>query len=283
MIQAVGLSVRREAAGLILQLIRKHAHPIADPVRGRSTRVALPPVHLWHHLKILRTAAHLAYVLAQAQRSGKVYGSVSTLLRVTWGDESRIERLVSDVDRQDDLRVCPTDQLEQLRVALSQDLGILCGLSVESAAGLMDGTRRAPVLRREREGSPRERTGERNKRGRDSGAEGAVSERVADEITNRKGLSAEEKVSSRATIGRKCGMETDVANDDGDESAAVLDESRIGSLKIAERDERAQRSDCKRAERPDAAKRQGKRRYFDQLAGRAAGQKRERTCSRGSR
>jgi hypothetical protein len=42
-------------------------------------------------------------------------------------------------------------------------------------------------------------------------------------------------------------------------------------------------SKTERAERPDAAKRQGKRRYFDQLAGRAAGQKRERTCSRGSR
>lgn len=48
-------------------------------------------------------------------------------------------------------------------------------------------------------------------------------------------------------------METDVANDDGDESAAVLDEGRIGALEIAERDERAQRSDRKRAERPDAA------------------------------
>ena len=160
MIQAVGLSVRREAAGLILQLIRKHAHPIADPVRGRSTRVALPPVHLWHHLKILRTAAHLAYVLAQAQRSGKVYDSVSTLLRVTWGDESRIERLVSDVDRQDDLRVCPTDQLEQLRVALSQDLGILCERSVGSAPDSVS-TERGDLRfsRREGEAKPRpERT-----------------------------------------------------------------------------------------------------------------------------
>lgn len=119
----------------------------------------------------------------------------------------------------------------------------------------------------ERVGSPRKRTGKRYKRGRDSGGESAVSERVTDEVTYRKGLPARERSQLQSDEREKGKTETDVANDDGNQSAAVLNESRIRSFEIAERDERAQRSDRKRAECPDAAKRRGERR--DSISSRA--------------
>lgn len=106
-----------------------------------------------------------------------------------------------------------------------------------------------------------ERTCECDKGGRHSRGERAVAEGVTDKVANRESLHGKKakQKSARASYtaedpGGGCRhKETHVADDDGDESAAALNESRVGPLQVPECDERAQRSDCERAEGPNTA------------------------------